>query len=372
MRKYPSLLLVAFAVPGSISGIDGFGDRGIGMSSFKPSVSFFSFGSGESRIENPSTSSSSSSSSSTSSEPVDYFYCDRYGPFPLSNPINTDVTFTYELNSIASQDIIERMRILRNGSVVASSSMPSKAYVTGTRNNVTFTLPLQNYWTSAGLKVIVEIINSSTREVLKDYSAYLYPPKNDFISASTLKSVGYCSDSLGFYGDGTTLKEVYEMFDFTRIGDYLDVDYYYRLDIKNNKFYYPNPYPLNYSSINLRFNDDERLFPRLAHESNGDIIIPLSLTKDGDTVSFKYKNKFYVNKRSLDVSNSYIANYVLSDDLYLPINRRKAFNGKTLYIEINGLGLDNISTIIPLRYESSRSIIGLCTDGENYVVGGNK
>ena len=34
---------------------------------------------------------------------------------------------------------------------------------------------------------------------------------------------------------------IYETFDFTTIGDYLDVDYYYRLDVSKNKFSYPKP-----------------------------------------------------------------------------------------------------------------------------------
>ena len=42
-----------------------------------------------------------------------------------------------------------------------------------------------------------------------------------------------------------------------------------------------------------------------------------------------------------------------------------------LYIDFTGLGDSQLSTTIPLRYDVSKSLVGLSGDGENYVVGGS-
>ena len=339
------------------------------------SSSSFSSSSISSSITSSSSSSLSSESSSYSYPEYveDYFYCDKYGPFTTNVVGNFQADFTYELNSIPSQNIIERVRLLRNGSVVSSSSKASKSYMTGQRNTVSFLINLKDYWTTSGLEIRFEII-STTYTILKSFSASFYPPKQQTLPFSALKNDIYTSDSLGFYGDGQTMKEAIEQFDFTTMGDYLDNDYYYRLDLTKNTFRYPNPYnSLTYQNAELRFNDSEWLFPHLTHQSNDDVVIPLELVRHKDnSVVFKYRNYFYVNKRTLDISDEYRSGYAYTKDFYLPINGLKKFNGKTIYIDIKDLGMDRLSTTIPLKYQLNRTMVGTCSDGEYCVVGGSR
>ena len=303
----------------------------------------------------------------------DYFYCDRYGPFPLNNCNDFNGSFTYELHSISSQKIIERVRILNpSGSVVASSSKASTDYVRGTRKTVTLPIQIHDYWTANGLTLKFEILNSESRTILKAFSASFLPPSRKSFPGAALKRSTYCSNSLGFYGDGEDMKEVKETFDFTTIGDYLDVDYYYRLTLNKNYFVYPNPYTLTYSSVSLRFNDDENLFPYLNHQDNGDIVVPLVLTRKENYITFRLRNKFYINKRTLQISSSYRSGYIITNDFYLPINGKKKFNNKQLYIDFTELGLDQISTSIPIKYDINHSLVGVCTDGDYCVIGGNR
>ena len=299
----------------------------------------------------------------------DYFSCSTFGPFPLDNPQSPNVTFTYELNSVPSQTIIERIRLLKNSTVVSGTSGPSFSYTKGQRKSVTFLVPIRDYWTSSGLELRFEILNSS-RSILKAYSATFYPPSNKQVSASTLRGSLYTSNSLGFYGDGSQMCELKEIFDFRPIGDYIDNDYYYRLDVARNYFLYPNSFPLTYKSATLRFNDDEYLFPYYSHNNNNDIEVHLYLNIKDSKVTFSFNKSFYVNKRTLDISDSYQNGWVTSPHFYLPINGRKKFNGKTIYFDLNGLGCDNISTSIPLKFELNRTIVGVCTDGEFCVIGG--
>ena len=317
------------------------------------------------------TPSFSTSYSSSSEEKHDEFYCPRYGPFRANSP-NFDVTFNYTLYSIDSQKIIERMRLLdSSNNVVSAASKPSKDYVQGTQNSVTFTIPIKDYLTDNGLTLYFEILKYSNREVAKRYGATFYPIKDEVIPYSNLKSSTYTSKSFGFVGKGSYLENTREKFDFRSTGDYLNVDYYYELEFSNNYFYYPNPYVLSYKSITLRFNDSGNQFPYLTHQSNGDIVIPLSLYMENEKVTFLFKNKFYVNKKTLTISDTYRQNYVLTNRFFLPINGRSRFNNKMLYIDIVGLGLSELSTTIPLRYSVDKSLVGISKDGENYVVGGN-
>ena len=318
-----------------------------------------------------SRSSSSSPSSSVPSSGEDYFYSEEYGPFPLTSLYNVNATFTYELKRLASQQVIERIRLYSNGDVVSSVSNGLFYYNTGERRSATFKINIKDYMSPSGLTLLFEILNSSYQTV-KAYSASFYPPSCSNVLATSLKKQVYESRSLGFAGNGYQMVGVKERIDFTGIGDYIDNDYYYRLDISRNKFLYPNNFTLGYKSINLRFNDSDYLFPHFTHQSNGNIVIPLALQKSGSTVNFRYKNRFYVNRKTLDISDTYQTNYISTSDFYLPINGLKRFNGTTLYLDIEELGADRISTSIPLRYELNRTILGTCSDGDYCIGGGNR
>ena len=310
---------------------------------------------------------------STSTTNEDYFYCDKYGPFSLTNTKDFPATFEYELNSISNQSIIERIRVFNsNNSVVASSSKAPFSYIRGTRRSVTFTVPFKDYWSASGLTLKFEIVNSSSAAILKAYSATFYPPSKKTVYGPLIKREIYTSKSLGFYSENNQMKEMKETFDFTVLGDYLGVDYYYRLNLLNNYFLYPHNYLLTYYGVSLRFNDDDNLFPYYSHQDNGDVVIPLSLYKSGDTVRFKYLNTFYINKRTLQLSDTYRTGFVSTRDFYLPVNGKRLFNNKQLYIDIDRLGMDQISTSIPIKYDITRSLAGVCTDGEYCVIGGNR
>ena len=316
------------------------------------------------------------SSSTSSSEPVgtDYFDCRTFGPFNLSTVTNSvPITFTYELYSIASQSIVERVRLLNSSnSVVASISQPYFYYSVGTRKSVNFSLPIRDNLTRNGLTLKFELVNASTYAIVKTYSATFYPSSDSYINWTTLKQEPYTSKSLGFYSKDDDIEPLIEVLDFTSFGDYLDVDYYYRLDLSKNVITYPNDCAFRYTNAYLSFNDSADLFPYLDHQSSGDIYLPLTMTKENEKITFKFKNTFYINKRTLQMSNTYRAGFVSTKDFYLPVNGRMKFNGKQLYYVLEGIGIDNISTSFPIKYDVSTSLVGLCTDGDYCVVGGSR
>ena len=327
---------------------------------------------------NPISSSSLSSPLSSSNQTSytaedDYFYCPHYGPFPLGSADFSSI-FYYRIYSAPSQRIIERIRVFNatNNSVLSASSKASKNYSQGTLTSVSFSIPLYDYWTNDGLTLFFEIINSETRQIIKQYSVSFYPPSNRYIKQSDLKNEIYVSKSLGFYANGKTFMEIKETYDFTSIGDYLNIDYYYLLDIRKNKFKYSSLFTLSDYSMELRFEDYDNQFPYFNHDSNDFIRMPLTLSIENEEVTIRYAKTLYINKKTLEMSETYRSGYELTDQFYLPINGKRLFNGKPLYLEIYHLGKDNISTYFILRYDVDRSYIGLCGDGDYCVIGGRK
>lgn len=301
----------------------------------------------------------------------DYFQCPIYGPFNVGDP-DFDATFKYRAD-IENQDIIERLRIINSlNRVVSAQSHPSIHYFDNELIETTFTIPIHDYLTNEGITIKFEIVNKKTYSVLKEYSTTLYPITVPSLSSNYLKSNSYQSNPIAFCGDGTQMKEIYETIDFTYIGDYLDADYYYRLNIKYLYFYYRSDLSLSYNNIAMRFNDNENLFPYFAHDANNNVVIPLKTSISRSKVTLDYLHSFYTNKRTLQSSDNYRPGFVSTKDLYLPINGRKTFNYKQIYIDFYEFGKSQITVSFPVRYIADKALIGVCSDGGYCVSGGSK
>ena len=135
---------------------------------------------------------------------------------------------------------------------------------------------------------------------------------------------------------------------------------------------YNSTFPFAYGSANLCFVDENLLFPYLEHDDDDVIILPLNLTQSGRKITLSLKNRLYVNKKTLQTSDTYMANYVQTNYLYLPINGRKKFNGSALYFDFYNLGYNQLTTSFALTYDADKSIVGLCSDAEHCVSGGIK
>ena len=310
---------------------------------------------------------------SNESNTTDVFKCAAQGPFTVGSCGNLNLKFTYALNNVSNQRIIDRVRLLStSGSVLYSATKAAVDYTTGTQRIVIFNIPLGDYWSNNGLTFKYEVVNASTWAIIKENSATFYPILNGTVSIGTLRKKVYTSRSFGFKGDGEKMVELTESFDFTTVGTYVNVNNYYNLDLTNNIFHYLDDYTMKYTSASLRFKDNENIFPYFTHQSNGDVVVPLTLSKNKTAVSFKFQKSFYVNKKTLQISDVYREDFVLTKKFYLPINGKKLFNNKWLYIDIKELGISKISTSVSLKFNVDRNLVGVCSDGDYCVIGGSR
>ena len=300
----------------------------------------------------------------------DYFSCPKYGPFHVGDP-DFEATFTYRVFG-PSRAINERIRgFSPAGKVIFSIVQPLKDYIEDSLEEVTFTIPIRDYLTNEGLTFKFEIYDRNLRKVVKEHGVTIYPIDINKPTLSELKSSAYETKALGFYGDGKDMKPIIERYDFTSISDYLDIDYYYRLNIQDISFDFDSISKISYSNIFLRFEDRENLFPYLSHNGTN-VRIPLNANLIGKKVHLSYKNNFFVNRTTLQLADSSREGFLSTKNFYLPINGKKQFNNKLLYLDIVNLGLADITVSFPIRYIADRSLVGLCGEGGYYVEGGIK
>ena len=235
---------------------------------------------------------------------VDYFVSPIYGPFKVGDP-DFNATFTYRAD-IDNQQILERLRIFTaSGELMNAETKIAKSYQNNALEEVTFHIPIHNCLSVKGITLKFEILAKSNRAILKTYSATIYPlsiPSNNY---QYYKNNVYESLPIGFYGDGQSMKSIKETIDFSNLGDYLESDYYYRLDVNEKRFNYRSEFPLTYKSLNLRFDDHENLFPYYSHDTNGNVVIPLDVLSNRSRLVLKYKHNFYINKRTLETGDVY-------------------------------------------------------------------
>ena len=303
---------------------------------------------------------------------VDYFSSDIYGPFSVGDP-DFDAKFLYRAD-IENQQIVERFLVCdMTGDPYVSINHAPFYYSNRQTIETTFTIPIHRYFTDKGLILKFQILSNPSLQVLKNYSVRIYPCLQAGWTYEEYMRGLYITRGIGFYGDGRGLKEITEAYYFHHIGEYIDNDYYYRLDLENNYMNYDSLFPLTYDSINLRFLDEDNVFPKLKHDSKNNVVIPLKATVDNEaTARFSIKNTLYVNKLTLETSDSYQKDWEETHDLYLPINQRDKLNNKQMYIDFVNYGKSKVNMSFPMQYICGEPLIGSTANSHYYVVGGVK
>ena len=307
----------------------------------------------------------------------EFFISDKiYGPFhPKYGDPEVKVTFRYRFD-IPSQRIYERLYLSPINNQSDGYFYKSKGasyYSNMSIKEVSFDVPISKYLSDKGLLVSVEVINYGTNTPVRAYKARIFPVYDPGWDYNDLTKEFLGTKSLGFYADGTGLKEVDEGFDFYQIGEHIENENYYRLDISNNRAFYFSKFKLTYDSIYLHFYDRDNLFPYFTHNSNDKIVIPLEAKViDEKEVLFYFKNSFYVNKKTLDMSDTPRSGFEMTKDFYMPLNAYEKLNHVAMGLTFVNYGKIGLNFTYPLRYFAGEPMVGTVGNAKFYVVGGSK
>ncbi len=294
---------------------------------------------------------------------------DKIGPFDARS---ADVPITFIYYSKSNQtNIASFFGVgLNSGNYTYTQSSRARDLIKDVQYDITYNLPLSNYLSSKGMYFYIKFYNYSTNKILFQSEALIYPVSYSYIKPNDYRTIPYISKDLSFQFIESFTYNKHEAFVFDGLLDYVNVDNYYKFSFNNSHFTYEGSNKLTYKNAELVINDVNNCFPYLRKREDDLIHIPIKINKLFSTVSFSFKNSFYINSTTLEVSDTYIDGFVLTNDLYFPVNKKELMDGYIFTIKVEELGMDKISFDYDMKLDLSRNYIGTKGTGDSYVKGG--
>ena len=221
-----------------------------------------------------------------------------------------------------------------------------------------------------GLLIKAYICDATSHETIRHSSVRVHNKSGATIDPTKVKE--YTSKTLGFKLDISFL-EVKDSYQFTNIDDYFLTDIYYKIPFDQFHFKYNNDFAsFTYESASVSLVGNESYFSGLSYKNN-EAKLPLNIEIDENGVcSLKLDRVLYVDPKTLHISSSPRAFYVVTNNLYLPVNHIEDLYGMQFVFRLNGLGMDKINLVWTTTLISSSGLIGNCHNSEYCVVGRTK
>lgn len=298
--------------------------------------------------------------------PIATINSDVIGPFETFQE-NVSIAFRYSL-SIQTENVSEEMKTFNPKSGRQYTKERKMAHlVPGPTKKLTvyFELDLHEFFGNDGLTIEFSLLRDGSSFASK--KATIYPAEKSSIYVSKDKIERFQSKDVAFKIEDGSVKMLSDDFNFVGFKDYVDADYYYALDLKENCFLY-NLETLNYKSANLSFYDENNVFKYLPHIGTR-VDIDLLIADDGVRKGFTYKKVFYVNRLTLEIANYKMPNFIETNMLYLPVNRKNDLIGTQMQIILHSCGLSKNEIIFDIKYDVFRELIGNCSTSDYCIRG---
>ena len=223
-----------------------------------------------------------------------------------------------------------------------------------------------------GLKIVFSTENSSGKEKIEK-AVVIYPTLSETIYSYQYVNTAYTVDQRIFK---ITNNQVYskESVRFENTIDYLTNDVNNAIDISEITFTYEEGFDLINKKSNkyLKILDLDNIFPYLSKDANGYISIPIECVQNNKDITLKYKEQFYYNPLTLDMSFYGRTGFNKTDKFYIPKGKLKLLENATFAVEMNNFGRCKFNIIIPLSFIKDRNYLGLCSDSSHCIIGGIK
>jgi len=293
-----------------------------------------------------------------------------YGPFKQHND-NPNLQVNINSTSLIAQEVYLLFKIVDDNNTVVSQSKSTSTIISKYHNgNVNINLLTKAYLDENGMNVLFYLIDSNNSNILLSSSFEVFP-----IKSNTYNPIEYSqshifeySTSFKFANSGViTYQEKYIFNDFF---DYFLIDTYYRLLINQYCFSYQYINDLTYRKAYLILPDSFNDFCYIETDDYGQIIVPLSLIKEGETYSLSFPSLMYVNPNTLEMSITKISGFSITSYFYLPINHLKDLSQSNFTFVIEGLGYSQSNFVWTVSYLVYQGLIGPCENSNYCVIGG--
>ena len=294
---------------------------------------------------------------------------DDIGPFTIqdTNEITIHFSYTYK-GRTGYTKVYEILTGQYNGAVVSRYYTDYHTLRGNQTVDFDLNLSLYTFSTNKFMDLTFQIISDAATTVL--FTRKIVLERSDPLTINPTSDG--VDDYYGKYsviniGSGTRKRETY---DFSNNSVVFFGDNYYELSLEGQRITYNYFQDFTYSTAALTFADKGNIFknfPRIG----GKIQLPLSIIQTDNTLTFKYKNLYYVDPHTLCMSPTKKSGYVRTSRFYLPIGKREELESKKFAIEISKAGCSESTIIMDVSYYSTRNLFGYCIDSDYCITGGN-
>lgn len=294
-----------------------------------------------------------------------------YGPFDGSN--NHIVKFY--VSDKTMQCTLDISFSYINTGAVYYSQRSALSDLLNNNDYFNLTLFLKNRMQYGGVLFKIKIYN--TKNVLKDtIDIKIYPTNTETIYAYNYRNKNYEIENRVFKVSNNQVFSK-EVISFANTIDYItnSKSNYLVLDEISFDYYsdlsFPN-YTLNdYISIE----DNDEIFPFLSRNNENEVLFPISLTRNGNSVFFQNNFEYFYDRSSFEMyeslpSNTNYSNLARTNQIYIKDNKKTELELTNLNIVINSLPRSGGKIVIPLTFLKDRNFIGYCDDSNHCIIGG--
>ena len=299
---------------------------------------------------------------------IDFYNESYYGPFSS----DADGYVIFKFSSTSNRHYFcAKYYNNRTNALVVNESYKLSTYLEEDLI-MSYSVKTKDRLNSDGLRIVFSTENSSGKEK-KEKTVIIYPTTPETIYSYQYVNTTYTIDQRIFKVASDTIYTK-ESVRFENTIDYLTNDVYNAIDISEITFTYEEGFDLINKKSNkyLKILDLDNIFPYLTKDSNGYISIPLECVQNNKDITLKFKDQFFYNPLTLDMSFYGRTGFNKTDKFYIPKGKLKLLENATFAVEMNNFGRCKFNIIIPLSFIKDRNYLGLCSDSSHCIIGGIK
>lgn len=281
--------------------------------------------------------------------------------------ITGDQNYDYELSVVTPGGLLivnTRIYNARTLSLVSSDSQNINTK-SGEAKSVYITLPLYGRVKSDGVKIELNFVYNKQQITT---TGIIYPYVKPNFNAKFYHQSRLELSNIFFKVTNTEIVTG-EWFNFIDTLEFLSVGDRSNLDFSEISFRYPSSLAFRYDYAEFHIKDYNNIYPNLI-KVNQEVVVRMKCSQKGSLITFSPNDNLYVNKDTLEMASFPKANYVATNEIYVPLGRLEDFAEDECYILLRNAGYSYSDITIPFTFFYDKNFIGECYMSDYCIVGG--